>query len=252
MIVRRTLAIWLCLTGGCAVHRSPSVTEHFVKNTGESAQGGATFDVPRDSSDPKRAKAESSAPPPVSLPSTPTPKLSDMPTIEKQDGRLAAALDTLAARPSGAAHRAVAAEYLRLSIFDAAYDHLAAALQIDPRDFMAYEALARLWRDAGLPALSLSPAYRAVYLAPNWAEAENTLGTVLYALGNPDAARVRFTHALSLDPVAGYVLNNLCYMSLVGGDLSRARAECDEAVRLAPELRAARMNSAAVLAAAGR
>jgi tetratricopeptide (TPR) repeat protein len=250
MIGRRALVLWLCLGGGCALRRSPGLAEHFVKGAGGSAQSGVTFDVPHESGESKLGSG--AVPGTPAVPPLPTPKFSDLPSVEKQDRALAGAIAALAALPSGGAHRRVAAEYLRLSIFDAAYDHLMEALKIDPRDSAAYDALARLWRDAGMPGLSLSPSYRAIYLAPKWAGARNTLGTVLYALGDPDGARQSFSRALSLDPGAGYVLNNLCYMSLVRGDLWRARAECDEAVRLAPELPAARANSAAVMAAAGR
>jgi Flp pilus assembly protein TadD len=180
-----------------------------------------------------------------------TPKTSDLPSIEKFDRALAAALSALADRPTGSAHRRVAAEYLRLSIFDAAYDHYTSALRLDARDPAAYEGLARLWRDAGFPQLGLRPAHQAVYYAPAWAAAENTLGTVLYALGDAAAAQRRFERALALDPQAGYVLSNICYVSLVRGDVSRARAQCQEAVRMAPDLAVARANLAAVVAAGG-
>jgi Flp pilus assembly protein TadD len=109
-----------------------------------------------------------------------------------------------------------------------------------------------LWRDAGFLEMSVTEAAKAIYYAPTWAEPHNTLGTVLYALGNaPDAER-EFQTALALDPQAGYVLNNLCYVSFVSGDLSRALQQCGEAVRLSPELSVARNNLAAVTAAAGK
>jgi Flp pilus assembly protein TadD len=246
MIVRRTLALCLCLAGGCASHRSPGLAEHFVRNSGGSDHRGVTFDVPGDAAD-RHVPSPSD---PVAGPVATQPKSSDLPRIEAQDPALAGAIAALASSPSGGNHRRVAAEYLRLSIFDAAYDHLTEALKIDPHDSAAYDALARLWRDAGLPGLSLSPSYRAIYFAPQWAEAQNTLGTVLYVLGDLGGARQYFARALARDPGAGYVLNNLCYVSLAEGDLTRARRECDEAVRLAPHLLAAQANLAAITAAA--
>jgi Tfp pilus assembly protein PilF len=146
----------------------------------------------------------------------------------------------------------VAEEYLRLRIFDEAHDHFKSALTIDSRQGAAYEGLARLWRDAGFLELSLNDASRAVYFAPASAEAQNTLGTVLYGLGNVPEAQRRFELALSLDASAAYVHNNLCYLSFVRGDLLRARDQCTEALRLAPEFPAARANLAAVTAAAGK
>jgi Flp pilus assembly protein TadD len=183
------------------------------------------------------------------LPATVISKTTDLPTIEKTDHRLADALAALKRDPTGSAHRRVAAEYLRLSIYDAAYDQYASALNINRRDAEAYDGIARLWRDAGFPGLSLRPAHQAIFYAPKWAQARNTLGTVLHALGDNVAAEQEFEAALALDPTAGYVLNNLCYLSFARGDLSRATEQCGEAVRLDARLAAARANLAAVTAA---
>jgi Tfp pilus assembly protein PilF len=179
-------------------------------------------------------------------------KLSDLPTIEKQDEALKTALASLGKEASPSTYCQVASEYLRLRIFDAAYDHYRSALKIDPRYAVAFDGLARLWRDAGFPDMSVTEAARAIYYAPKWAEPHNTLGTVLYALGNPAEAQREFQTALSLDPEAGYILNNLCYVSFVTGDLTQALQQCGEAVRLSPELAVARVNLAAVTAAAGK
>jgi Flp pilus assembly protein TadD len=116
----------------------------------------------------------------------------------------------------------------------------------------AYEGLARVWRDWGLAHLGLSDAYRAVYFAPDSATARNTLGTLLQALGHRSDARQAYEAALSRDAQAAYASNNLCYLSFVEGKSSQAISECQTALRLDPNLSAARNNLALTYAAVGR
>ncbi|MGH9313307.1 MAG: tetratricopeptide repeat protein, partial [Vicinamibacterales bacterium] len=166
--------------------------------------------------------------------------------------KLAAAVASLQAFPTAAAWGLVAAEYARLGILDAAYDHYRQAVALDPRDAAAYDALARIWRDSGLPHVGLGDARRAVYFAPHSAEAHNTLGTLLHALGQRRAARDAYEFALMLDPGAAYALNNLCYLSLLEGDSSGAIALCRRAIVLDPSLSPARRNLALSYASADR
>jgi Flp pilus assembly protein TadD len=125
---------------------------------------------------------------------------------------LAAALLRLQIDPSADRHRSVASAYRRLRIDDAAFDHLKAATRLDPEDAIAYDGLARIWRDWGFPELGLPDAARAVFYAPRSAEARNTRGTLLAAVGQTDAARRDFTAALTLDPDARYAAANLKYL----------------------------------------
>jgi tetratricopeptide (TPR) repeat protein len=223
------LSLWLA--GGCASHRSAGV---------------AGSSLPRADRSPSLDTVVEA------VPVTNTSKLTNLRSLEAVDRELADAIEALAIEPSGRAHRRVAAEYLRLSIFDAAHDQYDRALKIDPRDAEAYDGIARLWRDAGFPSLGLRPAHQAIYYAPKWAQARNTLGTLLHALGDSVAAQQEFERALALDPAAAYVLNNLCYLSFARGDLSRAMKQCGEAVRLDVDLAAAHANLAAVTAALGK
>jgi Flp pilus assembly protein TadD len=131
-------------------------------------------------------------------------------TIESQDRALSAALLALNVAPSAARHRAVAKEYRRLHIDDAAFDHLTAATRLDPADAAAYDELARIWRDWGFPHMGLADSARAVYHAPDSAAARNTRGTLLAAIGDVDAARREFQQALSLDSNASFAAANLC------------------------------------------
>lgn len=172
--------------------------------------------------------------------------------IELSDVMLARALKALDHAPTSESYRRVAVEYRRLQVFDRAHEFFTEAVKIDPKNAAAFDGLARTWRDWGLPRLGLSHAYMAVYLAPDWAAAQNTLGTLLYVLGNGTEARRRFERAITIDPHAAYALNNLCYLSFTEGDETRAIGECTEALIRAPGLTAARNNLALVHAAAGR
>jgi Tfp pilus assembly protein PilF len=171
-------------------------------------------------------------------------------TIENQDPRLAAALLEATARPGLEAYLAVAREYARLKVADRAHDYLRMALAIDRQSAATYDALARLWRDAGAPDVALGDAYRAVHYAPTSPEVRNTLGTVLQAMGLKEAARKQYERALELDPEASYALNNLCYGWILEGDALKAATACERALSVDPDLAAAR-NNLGILRAAG-
>jgi Flp pilus assembly protein TadD len=146
---------------------------------------------------------------------------------------------------------AVGNEYHRLGVFDEAEANFQHALHIDARLPAANEGLARVWRDWGLPQFGLPYAYRALSAAPRSPSAENTLGTLLFVLGDPEAAQTRFQDAVALDPKAVYALNNLCYVALMLGDGDPAVARCHEALALSPDVTSTRNNLALVYAAEG-
>ncbi len=131
-------------------------------------------------------------------------------TVESLDPMLSSALLRLAALETPEHHRAVADEYRRLHILDAAFDHLSAATRLDPRDAAAYDARARIWRDWGFPQLGMADSARAVFYAPQSAAAHNTRGTLLAAAGFTAEARVEFARALAIDPNATFARTNLC------------------------------------------
>jgi Flp pilus assembly protein TadD len=173
-------------------------------------------------------------------------------TLETFDPDLAAALVETGLRPSSAAARNVASAYARHGIFDMAHQYLMAAVKSDPRDAANYEALARLWRDVRMSHLGISDAHRAVYYAPDWAVAHNTLGTLLQALGQRAAARAEYERAVALDPTAAYALNNLCYSDILDGRFTSAIARCQQALKTDATLRAAQNNLGLAYAGAGR
>jgi len=173
-------------------------------------------------------------------------------TLETVDARLGAALLEAKLRPSSAAARSVASAYARHGIFDMAHQYLMSAVRNDPRDAANYEALARLWRDVRMSHLGIADAHRAVYYAPEWAVAHNTLGTLLQALGQRSAARAEYERAVALEPTAAYALNNLCYSDILDGRFASAIARCKDALKSDSTLRAAQNNLGLAYAAAGR
>jgi tetratricopeptide (TPR) repeat protein len=172
-------------------------------------------------------------------------------TVESSDRRLSAALLAERVQPTADSHLQVAEEYRRLGLLDSAHDRLMRALAKEPRRAAVHEAVARIWRDWGMPASGLRHAHQAVYLAPRSASARNTLGTLLDALGQLDEAQAAYEAALALDQDAAWALNNLCYLAFRRGRLQEARAHCEAALQRAPTSVATHNNLALTYAAAG-
>jgi tetratricopeptide (TPR) repeat protein len=173
-------------------------------------------------------------------------------TVEGTDKPLSEALKTLKTADTASNHLAVANEYRRLRILDKAFDQATLALKLDHRSADALEQRAQIWREWGLPQRGLPDAQRAVYFAPGSASAQNTLGTLLQSVGQPEAARGRYMHVIELDPAAAYAWSNLCYLSLLTANADRAITECETALRQNPDLQSARNNIALSYAVAGR
>lgn len=179
------------------------------------------------------ARPGSAPPPAVGAPRAVAGRVAGGITLEAGAPGLQRALLTLALAPSAAAHVEVAAAYRRLGVIDTAVDYLLVGLERHPSDVALHDALARAWRDWGLPDRGLTAAHRAVYHAPASAEARNTLGTVLWALGDRGAARQAFADAAALEPRASYAWRNLCTAQLAAGDTRAAVASCRRAVEAA-------------------
>jgi Flp pilus assembly protein TadD len=109
---------------------------------------------------------------------------------------------------------------------DKAFDYLTEGVRQDPTSAALHDALARAWRDWGFPDRGLTAAHRAVYYAPTSAEARNTLGTVLWALGQRTEAREAFEQAAELAPRAWYAWRNLCEAAMAEGRTKDATAMC--------------------------
>jgi len=221
------LLIFALAGGACAARRAPS------------APPAGTS--PADSTG-KAEKPATAAPPEV----PPTR------TIETEDAKLAAAIAALKSGPTAASLKAVAAEYMRLGVFDQAIDSLTRALVLAPADATLFAMRARAWRDWDQPDTGLGDAHRATYLAPRSADAFNTLGTIQFALKQAPEARASFERALELMPDAVFPLSNLCYLALIQGDEATALARCGAALERDPASTLARNNLALVHASAGR
>ena len=173
-------------------------------------------------------------------------------TLETRDPVLAAELLHVLAAPTAEGYRTVGERYRERGVLDAAYRHFNLAIALNSRDAAAYEGLARVWRDWGLPQLAVGDAHRATYYAPHSASAQNTFGTIMQALGRDADAKSAYELATWLDPRAAYAMNNLCYLAFLNGRVDDAIDRCNAALRLDPSLAAARNNLALAFAASGR
>lgn len=246
MTSTRVVALFLgaAVASGCATGTGASLTTKFVK------QGKPAMDL---------GGPSLGARPPLQEYMQMIRHLSDRPVMKESTGaraesldpQLAAALRVAAADPSAGNHLRIAQEYLRLGILDTAYTYANRALLQKPRFAAAHEVLARIWRDWGFPKLGIGPASRATYFAPASAAAENTLGTLLDALGQPAEARRAFARAVMLDARAGWALNNLCFVELRMDRLVEARSHCEAALDVDPRMTAARNNLALTFVASG-
>lgn len=150
-------------------------------------------------------------------------------TLESSTPALARALAALATSPTSGHYLDVAAAYVRAGVSDFAYDHITEGLRRHGTDVALHDALARLWRDWGFPGRALSSAHTAVYYGPRSPEARNTLGTVLWNLGQREQARQAFAAAVAMDAEAGYAWRNLCTATLTNGRTTEAIAVCRRA-----------------------
>ncbi|MEO5897253.1 MAG: hypothetical protein ABIS06_16300 [Vicinamibacterales bacterium] len=157
-----------------------------------------------------------------------------------------------ATQPSARSQLQVAREYARLGILDMAQSWTGRALRREPRFAEGHEFMARIWRDWRMPDVGLSSAHLAVQYDSRSASAQNTLGTLLDALGRIDEARTAYSVALLLDPRAEWALNNLCYLEMRAGRFDDARRNCEAALIVAPALLVAHNNLALTYAAAGQ
>jgi len=173
-------------------------------------------------------------------------------TLETRDPALAAELLLVSNEPTSDRYRSLAESYRERGVLDAAYRNFNRAIALNSHDGAAYEGLARVWRDWGLPELALGDAHRAVYYAPRLASARNTYGTVMQALGHYPEARAAYELASQLDPQAAYAVSNLCYLAFVQGHIDAAIDTCRKALAIDPSMPAARNNLALAFAASGR
>jgi Flp pilus assembly protein TadD len=152
--------------------------------------------------------------------------------LENSDATLRAAIARLTIAPTIEHHLGVSRAYRQQGIMDQALDYLNLSLDVNGPSAVVYDERARLWRDWGYAAQGLADAHRAVYLAPESAAFRNTLGTVLYRMGQADDARDQFEQVVRLEPDAWYALANLCYVHSAQGRTLAAIPLCRRAAAL--------------------
>jgi Tfp pilus assembly protein PilF len=162
---------------------------------------------------------------------------SNLNTLEATTPGLQRALLLLAIAPITQHYLDVAAAYRQAGVWDKAFDFLTEGLRHEPADASLHDGLARAWRDWGFPDLGLTAAHRAVYHAPRSPEARNTLGTLLWALGQRADARRAFEQSAALDPQAAYAWHNLCRAAMAAGQTREATSHCQRAAALARKRR---------------
>jgi Flp pilus assembly protein TadD len=150
-------------------------------------------------------------------------------SFESVDAGLRDALTRLTIAPTVQHHLQVARAYRAAGILDKAHDYLTRSLTINGANAVVYDERARLWRDWGNLEYGLSDAYRAVYLKPQSAAIQNTLGTILFRVGERSEAEFRFQLALTIDAGAWYALANLCHLNLARGRTREAIIQCRQA-----------------------
>ena len=232
MLVRQLcFGLALLMAGGCVSTGTSTFAQRFVR------QGKPAVDLGGPRPDASRANRAPSPPEHASITTVSSRMSSSISSLETVHPDLREAMLRLRFAPTPAHHLEVARIYRRLGILDTAHDYLSRSLTVNGPDPAVLDAMARLWRDWGQPAQGLSFAHRAVFLAPEWATPHNTLGTVLFALGQRTEARKRFELAVGLDPGAPWALQNLCTAYQAEGRTREAISTCrkaDAARRKAP------------------
>ena len=229
------MALLLLATTACASRGSAFTSRFITEGTPSVNLGGIETPVYGRPLRPPRAVMPP-IPGMVAVASRPSSNLS---TLEASSPALQQALAALAASATSAHYLDVATAYVNAGVRDRAYDYITEGLRHDKTSVALHDALARLWRDWGFPERGLSAATAAVYYGPESPEARNTLGTVLWDLGQRDQAWQAFSGAVALDRGAWYAWGNLCKVALTGGHTSEAIVAC----RRANTLRRARKES---------
>jgi Flp pilus assembly protein TadD len=150
-------------------------------------------------------------------------------SLENSDAALRTAIARVALVPTAEHYLDVSRAYRARGIMDHALDYLNRSLAVNGPSAIVYDERARLWRDWGYPGEGLADAHRAVYLAPESPAFRNTLGTVLYRVGQADNAVEQFEQVVRLKPDAWYALANLCYVHNVRGRTREAIPLCRRA-----------------------
>jgi tetratricopeptide (TPR) repeat protein len=232
---RSTVVAAALLVLGCATHRPSTLSDTFIRRGKPSIDLGGP--APSASTEAYVAQLRK-----LAIEARPRPKSIVPEVAEARDAALRERLAALHAAPTAEHYLAVAQEYRRLGILDAAYSHLSTAIRLNPKDPAPYDLRARVWRAWGLPQLGLRDARKAVELAPQSASAWNTLGLLLEGSGNLSQGTKAYLRAATLDGDAVYVWSNLCRTWTDQSDVPSAVQACRRALAIDPTLQAASLN----------
>lgn len=172
-------------------------------------------------------------------------------TVEATDAVLRDAMASARASRTCPSLTAVGVRYYELGLRDVAGSYLTDAIALDSKCAVAHDALAKVWRQAGLQDRALGSAHRATYFSPRTAAFWNTYGTVLQELGRDSEAADAYRRVIQLDPSAAYAHSNLCYLALQAGETEAATAACQAALAVDPGFVPAINNLALIRAASG-
>jgi tetratricopeptide (TPR) repeat protein len=193
--------LWLAISlTGCAAHQSASP---FIIRSGHgSLEAGRTVSSKIDRRKIEDASRKALAERAASRALVPL-------SIEGVDPPLRDALAALGRQESPDSHIAVAMNYWRLRVYDAAFDHYSAAIRLDPKNATALDGRARVWRHWGMTEPALLDIHRALYYSQGRPDLMNTLGTILEAAGQCSEAHEAYEGAVKLDPSATWAKSNL-------------------------------------------
>jgi len=144
-----------------------------------------------------------------------------LPSIERLDLGLRESLAALGRQDTPQGHIQVARNYSRVRVYDAAFDQYSDALALDPRNVVAWDERARVWRYWGMIEPALSDVHRAIFYGPDDAAPRNTLGTILEAAGQCSGAREAYADALTRNPDATWARENLSRLACDSANLGK-------------------------------
>jgi tetratricopeptide (TPR) repeat protein len=173
-------------------------------------------------------------------------------TIESDDPELRDALSSVRQARTCSTLTQLGVVYERLELRDLAARHLSDAIKLDPKCGAAHDAMAKVWRNAGMQAAALGSAYRAIYFSPESPQFWNTYGTVLQELGRTKEAAAAYRRVAQLDESAAYAHSNLCYLEMQVGDMDAAADACLAALAVDATFVPALNNLALLRAASGK
>ncbi|MBV8752115.1 MAG: tetratricopeptide repeat protein [Hyphomicrobiales bacterium] len=110
------------------------------------------------------------------------------------------------------------------------------AIRINPRYASAYYNRGKAWSEKKDYDRALADYDEAIRLNPNYTYAYNERGLIWHLRGDYDRAIADYDQAINTDPNYFMPYNNRCFTrAVVGNELQKALADCNESLRLKPD-----------------